>query len=778
MRKILVISIFLLITTQIYGQSIPVYSHYFMNPYLYNPAYAGSEGKGALFLTHRRQWVGIDGAPVTSNITFHTPLTRGLNFGLNLSWDETSILNTYSGLITLGYAVKFSRMVFFRLGISGGAIWNSVDLNQIDLNPNDPVYANLLSNSMSLDGNAGVSLHIGTFALGASLPHIFSTKTLSQDFFTVGDYNSALDEILFTASYRQYFGQDQFAFEPRFFYHLSKSGQSQWEGMATLDIKNILWIGGSYNEDRGFTGLAGIKVRGSLAVGYAVGFGLADYSGLKNATHEFQLAIALGKGRKKLNQKYSFMDMRRSIEAKPVPPTFITKNIRPNQSCSSDDGTKATGAFTITPGDNSESSGDFSIVFDSYPSYSKGLPSKLSTTNNVKAKTSLTITKVVEGDYQFTITSKKSGLTVSGSLTVPSSAVTPVLNLDTDISVENIESCNAGDGSITVKSVSFGGSPVSNEDFQKLYTFEWYKGSDFSSAQTNGLIFKGDYSSGGAVLNSDTYPGFGPGTYWVVASKNPSSASGNGCPSSPVSINVSDRHVNPSFTLSEVRTAKAGANNASFTISPSDLSKDEMVTDFTIKFNSYPTFVSEIPSSLTTSNKVSANESLTISNTLSGVYTFSITSNGTGCTVDGSVNTIETVTAEIPQDSVTIDNTVPVDSVTIVPEDTVTIEPTLPVNRPGQGETPVIVKKGTHLLELPEGHYVINGAFSSLENAQRYSDKLFQMGYKASFGYVTVKNLYYVFVYKTDSAEKARAERDKLRRNDMFKDAWYLLVEK
>jgi len=81
------------------------------------------------------------------------------------------------------------------------------------------------------------------------------------------------------------------------------------------------------------------------------------------------------------------------------------------------------------------------------------------------------------------------------------------------------------------------------------------------------------------------------------------------------------------------------------------------------------------------------------------------------------------------------------------------------------------------LLEYPTGHYVIVGAFSALENAEAYSDRLFEQGYQASFGFLTAKKYYYVHVFTTDSPAKARAERDRLRRNPIFKDAWYLLVE-
>ena len=46
------------------------------------------------------------------------------------------------------------------------------------------------------------------------------------------------------------------------------------------------------------------------------------------------------------------------------------------------------------------------------------------------------------------------------------------------------------------------------------------------------------------------------------------------------------------------------------------------------------------------------------------------------------------------------------------------------------------------MLEMPVGHFAIVGAFNDFDNAQEYSDKLFELGYGASFGYLTEKKLF------------------------------------
>jgi cell division septation protein DedD len=89
------------------------------------------------------------------------------------------------------------------------------------------------------------------------------------------------------------------------------------------------------------------------------------------------------------------------------------------------------------------------------------------------------------------------------------------------------------------------------------------------------------------------------------------------------------------------------------------------------------------------------------------------------------------------------------------------------------------VKRGTHPEELPVSHYVIVGAFKSRQNAARYSRQLRDAGYGNEFGFVSDKNVYYVFVQRSDDVEEARSIRNNFRdKSDFqFAESWVLTVE-
>jgi cell division septation protein DedD len=90
------------------------------------------------------------------------------------------------------------------------------------------------------------------------------------------------------------------------------------------------------------------------------------------------------------------------------------------------------------------------------------------------------------------------------------------------------------------------------------------------------------------------------------------------------------------------------------------------------------------------------------------------------------------------------------------------------------------VKLGTHSDELQVAHYVVAGAFKSRENAARYSEMLKKEGYDNSFGFVTDKQVYHIYVFKSDDLEETRQKRDQFRALGTFQFAssWILTVVK
>ncbi|GAC1588314.1 MAG: hypothetical protein NVS3B19_07820 [Ginsengibacter sp.] len=73
-KKTIYILIYFFSGASIFAQQKPQYSQYILNPFLLNPAFAGLDNLVDIKMSHRHQWVGIDGAPVTTYLTVNGPV--------------------------------------------------------------------------------------------------------------------------------------------------------------------------------------------------------------------------------------------------------------------------------------------------------------------------------------------------------------------------------------------------------------------------------------------------------------------------------------------------------------------------------------------------------------------------------------------------------------------------------------------------------------------------------------------------------------------------------
>src|SRR4051812_7152338 len=76
MRLLIAFTIVLTINIQVFAQQRPYYTQYILNTFIINPAVAGIENYTDVKASHRRQWVGLNGAPVTTYLTIQGPLHK------------------------------------------------------------------------------------------------------------------------------------------------------------------------------------------------------------------------------------------------------------------------------------------------------------------------------------------------------------------------------------------------------------------------------------------------------------------------------------------------------------------------------------------------------------------------------------------------------------------------------------------------------------------------------------------------------------------------------
>ena len=294
------------------AQQSRVYSQFFMNPFVYNPAYAGVEGHSVFFGMYRKQWSNIDGAPALSHINFHTPLKGGLGIGFTAYNDQEGLINTTAIKGSLSYLLAIDRKHYLRVGMSLGGGTKSINTEGFD-SPSDPAFAALSETATFSLADFGATYHFGHFNVGIALPNLVGYELVGTESFSRIKVDP-LGEALFKANYRGHINDD-IAFEPHLLYRYNQNLPNQFEAAVITHLKHIVWVGASYRQDAGIIALFGTKIKEKIGVGFAYDIGNSNFNDILGPTFEIHIGYHLGTKKDHAEHVSSFIKShRKSLE--------------------------------------------------------------------------------------------------------------------------------------------------------------------------------------------------------------------------------------------------------------------------------------------------------------------------------------------------------------------------------------------------------------------------------------------------------------------------------
>lgn len=110
------------------AQQAPQFSLYALNPYAFNPAYAGLENTLVATGVYRQQWSGLLGAPATQHINAHLPIYAiSSGVGIRVENDVIGAHNTTQAILSYSYQLELSRNTLLSFGTSAGWLQYSLD---------------------------------------------------------------------------------------------------------------------------------------------------------------------------------------------------------------------------------------------------------------------------------------------------------------------------------------------------------------------------------------------------------------------------------------------------------------------------------------------------------------------------------------------------------------------------------------------------------------------------------------------------------------------------
>lgn len=303
----------LLLSGRAMAQNYPLYSNYFINPFVYNPAYAASEYT-QVFVHHRQQWLGVEGAPVVSALTATSMLNNTrVGLGASVSSFTRGLLSTNDVSVTYAYGFSTGKKGNLYFGLSGGAISNTIDIGR-SADPDDPVFARYAGNNLQATGRAGLLYQSGSgISFGVALPQLFSPSFVDETF-TAFPF-SPLENVIGSIGYRKKLegkmvtkrvrgmktrmkATDVYApLEMYILYRYSAISTGQFEITGRINVSPNAWIGASYRQAYGATAHAGFNVK-KLSLGYSYELGAQPIEGFSTGTHEAFLSLRLGTKKK------------------------------------------------------------------------------------------------------------------------------------------------------------------------------------------------------------------------------------------------------------------------------------------------------------------------------------------------------------------------------------------------------------------------------------------------------------------------------------------------
>lgn len=327
MKKLLVIAALGSCLT-VAAQQRPHYTQYILNNYIINPAVAGIENYTDVKVSHRHQWVGLDGAPVTTYLTIHAPLHKsdyerenpttfhasGENPRGKAYWqdyqkaephsgiggtiinDRTGPLNRFAIYGTYAYHLGISERTSISGGISVGAQNLTLNANKLTFNTaNDPVVASSTGylKKWTPDINLGVYLYSRDYFLGLAAQNVVPSKIVyaaKEDSLTKG---RLVPHLFLQGGYRMFL-TDDISFLPSAMIKYVSPTPVQIEVNAKFQYQDLIWAAASYRQDDGFAGMLGLNVSSTFNIGYSYDYSTTKLNTVSRGTHEIVVGFLLG----------------------------------------------------------------------------------------------------------------------------------------------------------------------------------------------------------------------------------------------------------------------------------------------------------------------------------------------------------------------------------------------------------------------------------------------------------------------------------------------------
>lgn len=269
---------------EVQAQQDPMYTQYMYNTMAVNPGYAGSRGVMNITGLVRQQWLGIDGAPQTQTLVFHSPLTnKNIGLGLSVVKDKIGPINQTMIFGDYSYTIKVNESSKLAFGLKAGVNMIQGELAGLrTTEDNDVAFSQDLENRVNPNFGFGMYYHSDKWYIGASIPQLleneddYTNVKQRRHYFLIGGYAWEIN--------------DQLTIRPTTLIKATVGSPLSVDITATLILRNKLWIGVTHRWSDSFGVLLGYQLTDQLRAGGAYDYTISDLSGYSNGTFEIMVS--------------------------------------------------------------------------------------------------------------------------------------------------------------------------------------------------------------------------------------------------------------------------------------------------------------------------------------------------------------------------------------------------------------------------------------------------------------------------------------------------------
>ncbi|WP_299528847.1 type IX secretion system membrane protein PorP/SprF [uncultured Lutibacter sp.] len=290
-NKILVLGLMLLAGSN-YAQQDAQFTQYMYNTISINPAYAGSNVGVSLFLLNRSQWVGLDGAPVTTNVSVHAPINRSsVGLGLSIINDKIGPSDESNVAIDFSYTILISDTYKLAFGLKASGNLLNIDFTKLNqYSQNDYSFETNIENKFSPNVGVGLYLYSDKSYIGLSAPNLLETKHFDK-YANVGASSLIAQERIhyYLIAGHVFEISSDVKFKPALLTKLVQGAPLQIDISGNFLINEKFTAGAAYRLNAAVSAMVGFQASDSFFIGYGYDLETTRLASYNSGTHEIYL---------------------------------------------------------------------------------------------------------------------------------------------------------------------------------------------------------------------------------------------------------------------------------------------------------------------------------------------------------------------------------------------------------------------------------------------------------------------------------------------------------